>query len=582
MNFLFSAIIAAAVSVGSFFGLQHEQQNKPLSPQIQQAIQQYVEQSQQAPSFGTTLPIAGTTYNLSGAGVSQTATSITLASFTIPQTGYKILDADLSTTFYITLEPGNSTRQEIVSCTTDTQNANGSATFSGCTRGLSPISPYTASTTLRFSHGGGTQVIFSNPPQLFNEYLAKQNNESITGLDTFDIPPILNDANATSSSQAASRAFVTSTAFGSTPVLVTAGGTGNTSFPSGSFIMGNGTGALAASSSPTANYYFASSTTATSTFKGGFVVEKSVTVSGNQSITGDLTVGGTITGTISVAPFGLLGNAADGNITYNGTTNLTRDVYAGDVTVNGTVFTNGWRIFATGTVAVANGGKISAEGKVGIVGVSGTTVAGGAGGGAATSTGLLGTSTPGSAGGNSNGNATSNTNSFFNALGGTGGDGGTSPAAGGRAKGAFATSTMARFLNITDLMSLMVFSTSTSAYVAARGGGGGGGGGGGNGDSGGGGGGGGGGGIVAIFAKNVTVATGGTITAVGGQGGGGGTSNGMGGGGGGGGAVIIGYTTTYTNSGTVAAAGGAVGASPGGGAAPDAGSAGTVITLKMQ
>ena len=65
--------------------------------------------------LGATLPIAGQTYTLSGSGVSSAATSITLSSFTIPQTGYEILDADMSDTFYLTLEPGSRTKQEIIS-----------------------------------------------------------------------------------------------------------------------------------------------------------------------------------------------------------------------------------------------------------------------------------------------------------------------------------------------------------------------------------------------------------------------------------------------------------------------------------
>ncbi len=184
---LVSVVISAVISVGALF-LPHEQ---VLSPQMQRAISGYVKESLKAPNFGTTLPIAGATYNLSGAGVSQTGTSITLASFTLPQNGYKIQDGNLSDTFYITMEPGNSSRQEIVSCTTDTQNANGSATFSGCTRGLSPISPYTASSSLRFSHGGGTQVIFSNPPQFYNQFAQLENTAAISGTWTFADSPLL-------------------------------------------------------------------------------------------------------------------------------------------------------------------------------------------------------------------------------------------------------------------------------------------------------------------------------------------------------------------------------------------------------
>lgn len=191
MQILISAIVAAVVSVGSFFGLNAQPKEVPLSPPVQRAIQKYVDESMQQPTFGTTLPIAGQTYNLYGSGLSQTGTSITLASFTVTQTGQKIQDSDLSDTFYITLEPGNPAKQEIVSCTTVVQNANGSATLSGCTRGLSPITPYTASSTLRFSHGGGTQVIFSNPPQFYNGFAILDNTNTFTGTNTFNTSPFV-------------------------------------------------------------------------------------------------------------------------------------------------------------------------------------------------------------------------------------------------------------------------------------------------------------------------------------------------------------------------------------------------------
>lgn len=155
------------------------------------------------PQLGATSPVAGATYSLAGSGITSSATSITLQSLTTPQTGRELLDADFSETFYITLEPGNSKRQEIVSCTTVAQNANDTATLSGCIRGLLPFTPFTASTTYAFSHAGGTMVIFSDPPQLFNEYAAKGNAETITSVWNYDVYPAVSSSigNATTSRQ---------------------------------------------------------------------------------------------------------------------------------------------------------------------------------------------------------------------------------------------------------------------------------------------------------------------------------------------------------------------------------------------
>lgn len=182
MSYLLSAAVSLLVSLGTILGFGHTQPApQTFTPQMQEVMQQYVQNAVKDDAVvGSTLPIAGQTYNLAGSGVSSSATSIILQSLTIKQTGQKILTGDLSSTFYVTLDPGNNSKQEIVSCTTVAQGAS-SATLSGCTRGLSPISPYTASTTLQFTHAGGAQVIFSDPPQLFNLYTAKDNNETITG-----------------------------------------------------------------------------------------------------------------------------------------------------------------------------------------------------------------------------------------------------------------------------------------------------------------------------------------------------------------------------------------------------------------
>jgi hypothetical protein len=180
--------------------------NDNIDARIQVALDKYVEGQTLKVGADTTFPAAGMTYALSGAGVSRTATTITLSSFTLPQTGRKILDADLSNTFYLTLEPGNTTRQEIVSCTTVVQNVSGSATLSGCARGLLPITPYTASSTYAFPHGGGSQAILSDPPQLFNQYLAKDNNGTTTGIIEGIAPTLPN--------QFATKAYVDGAAFG--------------------------------------------------------------------------------------------------------------------------------------------------------------------------------------------------------------------------------------------------------------------------------------------------------------------------------------------------------------------------------
>lgn len=219
MNIIFSLIATASIILSGVFGFQSYQNKVELKEENLKLARQQTEFGQKILDLinayvklgaDATLPIAGMTYTLSGSGVSSSATSITLSSLTIPQTGQKLIDSDFSTTFYLTLEPGNRTRQEIISCTTVTQNAS-TATLSGCTRGLSPITPYTASTTLQFAHGGGTSVIFSDPPQLFNLYAALGNDEAITGQWTFNTNLPSSTLSATTSNQFTNKTYVDNT-----------------------------------------------------------------------------------------------------------------------------------------------------------------------------------------------------------------------------------------------------------------------------------------------------------------------------------------------------------------------------------
>lgn len=173
-----AGIASLGIFIGGLFGFTPESDPIAYAPE------------EEALGADTVLPTGIQTYTLAGTGISSTASSFTLTSLTLPQNGYAIQDSDMSDTFYITFEPGSRSRQEFVSCTTIGANTGGNVTISGCTRGLSPLTPYTASTSLRFAHSGGTSVIFSNAPQFYNQYTAKDNDETITGQWTFTTFPI--------------------------------------------------------------------------------------------------------------------------------------------------------------------------------------------------------------------------------------------------------------------------------------------------------------------------------------------------------------------------------------------------------
>ena len=248
----------------------------------------------------------------------------------------------------------------------------------------------------------------------------------------------------------------------------------------------------------------------------------------------------------------IFGTGIDGNVIINsGTTTLSRDFHYSNLTISGSgsINTNGWRIFVSGTLdlSAAGAGAIQANGNNGNAAVS--NVGGLASGGIAMRT--VGVSpTTGGAGGNGNTTvggvgAGGASNIFGNGgSGGSGGTGGASTNAGG-SSGIGGTQSVQIPLNTPTVT---FFTTGSNVGLAAGLLGGGGGGGGGDGTNSGGGGGSGGsfGGTIALFARVIQRGSNSTtsiVQAKGGAGGAGasatsGNAAGGGGGGGGGGGLI--------------------------------------------
>ena len=579
------------------------------------------------------LPIAGTTYNLAGSGVSSSATSITLQSLTIPQTGQKIQDSDLSDTFYITLEPGNRTRQEISSCTTVTQNGGGTATLSGCSRGLSPITPYTASSTLAFVHAGGSQVIFSDPPQLFNQFAAKDNEATITKVWTYSIYPESGvGANATTTNQ-----LIT---LGQANSIGNQGAATSTDAISG--ISEEATQLEMASSTPfdvnNPHYISSEYASSTPTVRGlgyvpvtendGYLNQGWLDLTEDWNFTTTTAATSTITyleiganGGISAGTNLLVfGDGSDGDVTIStATTTLSRDMYYNNLTIGsaGGLNPNGYRIFVKGTLSIASGGLIARNGSNGgngNTGVTGGTDVGGVAG-ASLSHGTLFGSYSGAVGGvgeNSNGgdatnggngsaiyySPVTNATACSGGAGGNGAVGGTAPGAGGT-KGTVNTvvslpTNLINILNFYPSEAVSMPASTTIAYYkinSVNGAGGGGEGASSPGYGGSGGGSGSNGGTIYIAANNFVSL--GSVTAVGGNGGNGGNggaANGSGGGGGAGGSggyIFIIYQSSLT-VGTTSVAGGSGGSGGiknGSGADGNAGTtglAGTATTIRVK
>lgn len=252
---------------------------------------------------------------------------------------------------------------------------------------------------------------------------------------------------------------------------------------------------------------------------------------------------------------GIYGDGNDGSITQTGgTLTLTEDLYASSILVesSGTIETNGFRIFCTGTTQVDSGCFIQNNG------APGAATLGGDGG-------VLGTLGAGGDGGDggavANGNGVAGTNlatSGYGGSGGAGGGGGTG-GAGGAGGTSARTNTHGDPFHVPRCLDMYAIDPVTGivSYLPGAGGGGGGADAVNNG-----GGGGGGGGIVVLCSRFVI--NNGTIQAVGGAGQvGAGANHGAGGGGGGG--LVITVSRGISGSGIVLVSGGAggTGANPG-------------------
>jgi hypothetical protein len=176
MNILHSigaGIAAIGLFIGGLFGYTPGPVYTPSEPIEEDALGRAVN------------PVATNNYVIAGSGISSSATTLTLTSFTAPVSGVPYTMANfgegVSAKGYLTIEPGSRTRQEIVSFTGLTQNSDGSATLTGVTRGLLPFSPFTASTTYATAHNGGAQVTVSNPPQLYDALYNYVDNATTSG-----------------------------------------------------------------------------------------------------------------------------------------------------------------------------------------------------------------------------------------------------------------------------------------------------------------------------------------------------------------------------------------------------------------
>lgn len=118
---------------------------------------------------------------IAGSGISALETSITFRKMVLVDTDETPVTMSMFGTIgYITLEP-KTDREENISFTGITQNANGTATITGVTRGLEPDTPYAENSSFKFPHAGGAIAVVSNSSAYYSQFGKLANDEEITG-----------------------------------------------------------------------------------------------------------------------------------------------------------------------------------------------------------------------------------------------------------------------------------------------------------------------------------------------------------------------------------------------------------------
>lgn len=153
-------------------------------------------------------------YKLAGSGITSTATSIILQTMKTPDS-VNLAMASFGVIGYGTLEPATS-REENISFTGITQNADGTATLTGVVRGLAFITPYTTVAGNKKAHSGGTIFRITNSSNIYNSLGILANDQTWAGTNTFSNPPV-SATNPTANSQVANKSYVDGVAIAGAP-----------------------------------------------------------------------------------------------------------------------------------------------------------------------------------------------------------------------------------------------------------------------------------------------------------------------------------------------------------------------------
>ena len=125
-------------------------------------------------------------FSLGGAGAVIGDTSIILQSFTDID-GNLLTMTDFGGIGFGTIEPGNGSLEEQICFTGVTQNTNGTATLTGVSS-VAFVYPYTRTSGLSKTHAGNTPFVISNTAGFYDQFVAKDDDGTISETLTFTTP----------------------------------------------------------------------------------------------------------------------------------------------------------------------------------------------------------------------------------------------------------------------------------------------------------------------------------------------------------------------------------------------------------
>lgn len=226
-------------------------------------------------NVGATIPIPVALFQTSlASSILANDTSMTLVSGTTKD------GTTLNGTYGFIIDEGSATEEFVNATCVNTA-------CTGMTRGLSVVNGTSTITTLKQTHRRGASVKITDAPQILVISRILNGNETVPNPIKYD-SSVTNVAISGDARNLVNVSLLNATAFGSTPVAVSSGGTGAVTLSG--VLVGNGTSPVTSTSSPYVISINTSSSTATSTFSGGLTVQNNFIASGTSTLSGTTTI----------------------------------------------------------------------------------------------------------------------------------------------------------------------------------------------------------------------------------------------------------------------------------------------------